>query len=133
MAAGDRRSSKVGFYVLGSLVRGSERSTEDLDRGAQYVPEKVVRARQAGEEVDFVTNCGPCCWYWELPNSSRIFHCERRVREDIARRNGRRRDGKVLGNAGPCPHCGNRHTNGEKVRPRIRLVILRIIKSLRRS
>lgn len=119
MATNDGSLGEIGFHVFGPVDKRTTRSTEDLDYGAQYVPEEVERVRQAGEEVIFVMKCGPCCWYWELPDGSRIFHCERRVRDNIARRNGKMRDGKILdGDAGPCPNleCGNAHTNGETVR-----------------
>ena len=119
MATDDRDSSAVGFHVFGSIDKEASRSIEDLNYGAQYVPKEVEHARQAGEKVIFVTDCGPCCWYWELPGGLRIYHCEQVVREDIARQNGRMRDGEILGNdAGPCsnPRCGNTHTNSETVR-----------------
>ena len=121
--------------MFGPVDKRVDRSTEDLSHGAQYVPEKVLRARQAGKEVVFVMRCGPCCWYWKLPGfwkfpGLRIFHCEQWVRDNIAHWNGKNWDGKILGKAGPCPSCGNTHTNGETVRLEIRLVILRIFNSL---
>ncbi len=47
---------------------------EDLSRGARYIQQEVTLARRAGKKVNFVTECGPNCWYWEMPDGRR--RCE---------------------------------------------------------
>lgn len=107
--------------------------SEDMARGARFIPNEVTLARRQGMRVVFVQECGPCCWYWQLPEGltngpfemtvdgtlvptqvsygtgKRIYHFDRFTYEAIARANGRDPNGEL---AGPCPRCGNEHTNG---------------------
>lgn len=91
---------------------------EDLSRGARFIPGDVTLARRDGRKVNFVTNCGRCCWYWEMPDRSRIYHWERLTYEQIGRANGRKadEDGNFKEGAGPCPNCGNPHTGGGTIK-----------------
>lgn len=86
---------------------------EDLSRGARFIPGEVTLARREGEKVNFVQECGPCCWYWEMPDGSRIYHFERFEYEKIARNNGYNGEKEL---AGPCPVCGNEHTHGGTIK-----------------
>lgn len=102
----------------GDTNAGFPRSdAEDMSRGARFIPSEVTDARRRGEKVEFVTKCGPCCWYWRMPDATRIYHCDSLEYERIARRNGRSKEECELGGAGPCPDCGNSHTNGATVAP----------------
>jgi hypothetical protein len=47
---------------------------DDIGKGARFIPAEVTYARRAGQVVMFVTNCGPCCWFWEFPNGKRSYH-----------------------------------------------------------
>jgi hypothetical protein len=87
---------------------------EDMSRGARFIPGQVTLARRKGQTVDFVSDCGLCCWYWQMPDGSRIYHFDRFTYDGIARHNhGDQWDSKTL--AGICPNCGNTHTNGGTV------------------
>lgn len=107
----------------GDIGAGFPRTdAEDLSRGAQFIPSEVTMARQAGKKVNFVTECNPNCWYWEMPDSSRIYHFDRMTYDQIGTTNGR----KVLkeeygtktfeGGPGPCPECGNINTSGGTIK-----------------
>lgn len=85
---------------------------EDLSRGCRFIPGEVTMARRRGERVSFVSDCGQCCWYWQMSDGSRIYHFERFTYERIKACNGIT-DDKAL--AGPCPNCGNPRTNGGTV------------------
>lgn len=96
---------------------------EDLSKGARFIPGEVTLARRAGKKVNFVTECGPNCWYWEMPDGTRIYHYSPITYETIGTANGRTlvegehgsryfKDGP-----GPCPLCGNTNTNGGTVKP----------------
>ncbi len=95
--------------------------TEDLSKGARFIPGEVTMARRAGKKVNFVTECGPNCWYWEMPDGSRIYHFDPITYDQIGTTNGR----KVLKEEhgmktfeegpGPCPHCGNVNTDGRTI------------------
>ncbi len=94
---------------------------EDMSRGAHFIPGEVTMARRAGERVRFVSECGPCCWYWEMPDGSRIYHWDRFTYQQIGTVNGRKEVEESFGShfeggAGPCPHCGNPNTNGGTVK-----------------
>jgi len=94
---------------------------EDLSCGAAFIPNDVTLARRAGKRVNFVTQCSPNCWYWEMPDGTRIYHFLRYNYEEIARANGHhshQRDGRFQGDAGACPNCGNPHTKGGTVKPK---------------
>lgn len=118
----DRYSSMSELAMFGFLANamktrgmGGDRDAsfprsdaEDLSRGCRFVPGEVTMARRRGERVQFVGSCWMCCWYWQMPDGSRIYHFERSTYEDIKRAN------KVTGegDAGSCPKCGNPHTSG---------------------
>lgn len=95
---------------------------EDFGRGAQFIPGKVTDARRSGQKVTFITNCSPNCWYWQMPNNSRIYHFDQDTYLAIGKVNNRKESGKdAFGainfedGAGPCPECGNVHTGGGTV------------------
>lgn len=97
---------------------------EDFSRGARFVPGEVTLARRAGKKIQFVCECGPNCWYWEMPDGSRIYHYDPIVYDQIGIANGRKKvKGKYEyswdfeGGVGPCPHCSNPNTNGGTVKP----------------
>lgn len=92
---------------------------EDLSTGARFIPGEVTMARRRGQMVQFETKCGPNCWYWKMPDGSRIYHFDPMTYENIARANGQTKvkgeHGERYAVAGPCPHCGNVHTSGGTV------------------
>ena len=95
---------------------------EDFSRGARVVPEEVTLARRAGQKVNFVTECGSNCWYWEMPDGSRIYHFDQMTYNQIGTANKRQIvEGKhgshFKDGPGPCPYCGNPNTNGGTVKP----------------
>ncbi len=95
---------------------------EDLSRGARFIPGEVTLARRAGKKVNFVTECGSNCWYWEMPDGSRIYHYNPFTYHQIGVANGRQEvksdfGSRFEGGAGPCPRCGNQNTNGGTVNP----------------
>lgn len=91
---------------------------EDMSKGARFIPGEVTLARQAGKGVNFVTECGPNCWYWEMPDGSRIYHFDPMTRDQIGTANGRKtvkddyEGTRFEDGPGPCPHCGNVNTSG---------------------
>ena len=85
---------------------------DDFGYGARFIPGEVTLLRREGQQVIFVQNCGSCCWYWLLPDESRIYHFERYVYLKIARANGVSGENPI---AGACPSCGNTHTSGGRV------------------
>ena len=96
---------------------------EDLSRGARFIPGDVTLARRAGKKVNFLTECGPNCWYWEFPDGARIYHFDAATYRSIATANGcievkDEHGGTAFeGGAGACPDCGNLHTGGDRVKP----------------
>ena len=90
---------------------------DDLRKGARFIPGEVTLTRREGKVVKFVKNCGPCCWYWELPDGTRVYHWDRPTFEAIGRNNNPVGWGTHSTVAGPCPDCGNEHTNGGTVPP----------------
>jgi hypothetical protein len=95
---------------------------EDMSKGARFIPGEVTMARRAGKKVDFVTECGPNCWYWKMPDNSRIYHYDPMTYQQIGKENGRKVVQKDFGTsfeggAGPCPQCGNVNTNGGTIKP----------------
>ncbi len=76
---------------------------EDLSRGARFIPSEVTLARRDGTHINFVTECDPNCWYWEMPDGSRIDHFDRMTYN--------------MNGPGPCQKCGNAHTSGGTVKP----------------
>lgn len=96
---------------------------EDFSRGARFVPAEVTLARRAGKKVNFVTQCTLNCWYWELPDGTRIYHFDPLTYEQIGTASGLKKVDKGYGQWGfedgpmPCPKCGNLHTNGGVVKP----------------
>jgi hypothetical protein len=95
---------------------------EDLSCGARFIPGEVTLARRVGQKVNFVTECGPNCWYWEMPDGSRIYHYDPFTYHQIGVANGRKEvksdfGTQFEGGPGPCPQCGNQNTSGETVKP----------------
>ena len=95
---------------------------EDMSRGARFIPGEVTLARRAGQKVQFVCDCGPNCWYWLMPDGSRIYHYDPMTYDSIGTVNGRKKVEKEYGfvfegGPGPCHHCGNPNTNGGTVKP----------------
>ncbi len=81
-----------GFRILASALDGNLfpfSDADDMNRGAQFIPAEVTDARRMGHKIKFVTNCGPCCWYWEMPDHSRIYHFVPMTHNSIAEANGR--------------------------------------------
>ncbi len=76
---------------------------EDLSCGAKFVPGAVTLARRAGKKVAFVANCqsSTCCWYWQMPEGSKIYHFERHIFERLRDEHD-----------STCPECGNTHICG---------------------
>lgn len=121
-----------GFFVNTLDRRGSEDSdtgsffprsdAEDMSKGARFVPGEVTVARRAGKKINFVTECSPNCWYWEMPDGSRIYHWDPMTYCKIGTANGRKEVKNEYGSmhfedgAGPCPWCGNVNTNGEMIK-----------------
>jgi hypothetical protein len=98
---------------------------EDMSRGARFIPGEVTVARRTGKKVDFVTKCGPNCWYWEMPDGSRIYHYDPITYHQIGTANGREAVQDEYGHThfkdgpGPCPHCGNPNTSGGTIKPKL--------------
>lgn len=96
---------------------------EDMSRGARFIPGDVTLARRRGEKVRFISECSANCWHWVLPDGNKIFHFDSMTYDSIGRTNKRKvlkSDGfgaQFEDGAGPCPHCGNPHTNGGRVTP----------------
>jgi hypothetical protein len=112
--------NKGGDGDTGSSFPRSD--AEDMSRGARFIPGEVTLARRAGKKVNFVTDCGPNCWYWEMPDSSRIYHFDPMTYDQIGAANGFKKVKGKYGThfengAGPCPHCGNVNTNGGTIKP----------------
>ncbi|MCD4705993.1 hypothetical protein K8R61_02835, partial [bacterium] len=89
---------------------------------ARFIPGEVTLARRAGEKVQFVSNCGPCCWYWQMPDGTRSYHWDRMTYHQIGTANGCKEvkddcGSHFDGRTGPCPHCGNLNTNGGVIKP----------------
>lgn len=102
----------------GDTNAGFPRSdAEDMSRGARFIPGDVTIARRRGEKVQFHCECNPNCWYWAMPDGSRIYHFDRIVYDGIGVANGRTKTISDFGTsfdggAGPCPSCGNPNTSG---------------------
>lgn len=92
---------------------------EDMSKGARFIPGSVTMARRDGQKVQFVTECGPNCWYWQLPDGTREYHFDRGAYEHIGNANGRKKakDGYFKDGPGPCPDCSNPHTAGGTIKP----------------
>lgn len=93
---------------------------EDMSKGARFIPGEVTLARRAGKKVEFITECGRNCWYWKLPDNTRIYHFDPINYQLIGKANGRRQVKTDSGmffedGAGPCPDCKNPNTHGGKV------------------
>jgi len=123
VAFGIAASAKDGWKNKGASFPLSD--VDDMRQGARFIPAQVTYARREGRRVNFVQKCGsPCCWYWEfpeggapycdVPRGSRIYHWDSYTFEMIAQHNGKTKDPKTghVGDAGPCPNCGNPFTNG---------------------
>lgn len=115
----------AGFGALINALSGGgdignpfpKSDAEDIAKGARFIPGEVTLARRAGTKVSFISECGPCCWYWLMPDNTRIYHWDRLTYEQIACANGHRWDGRFNDEAGPCPICGNPNTTGRTVPP----------------
>ena len=96
---------------------------EDMSKGARFIPGEVTLARRAGKKVDFVTKCGPNCWYWKMPDGTRIYHYDPVCYQQIGHANDRHELTNEYGDPyfedgpGPCPYCGNVNTSGDTVKP----------------
>ena len=96
---------------------------EDMSKGARFIPGEVTLARRAGKKVNFVTECGPNCWYWEMPDGSHIYHYDPTTYDQIGTANGRKAvvdkycDTHFEDGPGPCPRCGNANTSGGTIKP----------------
>ena len=129
MSDGERYSEMGGLAGIGFLINamsgGGDRGqsfpqsdAEDFSRGARFVPGEVTMARRRGMRVQFVAQCTRCCWYWEFEDGSRIYHWDPMAFDSIGAANGKERIVTEHGSptfkdgAGPCPKCGNIHTNG---------------------
>jgi len=96
---------------------------EDMSKGARFIPGEVTLARRAGKKVNFVTECGPNCWYWEMHDGTRIYHYDPMTYDQIGTANGRKAvedkycDTHFEDGPGPCPRCGNANTSGGTIKP----------------
>jgi hypothetical protein len=113
--------SKNGNGDTGNVFPRSD--AEDMSKGARFVPGEVTLARRAGKKINFVTECGPNCWYWEMPDGSRIYHYDPMTYRLIGISNGRKATEREYGGiqfkggVGPCPRCGNVNTDGGTIKP----------------
>lgn len=120
-----------GFLSSAMEARGGDGDTgcayprsdaEDMSRGVRFIPGAVTMARRAGKKVTFVATCGRNCWYWEMPDGSRIYHYDPMTYKDIGTANGRKQIKTEFGGLsfeggpGPCPQCGNVNTSGGRVK-----------------
>lgn len=90
---------------------------DDFGKGARFIPGEVTLARRRGEPVAFAYECGPCCWFWEFQDGTRIYHYDPITYQAIGRSNNPDTWGNDGVLAGPCPQCGNEHTSGGTVEP----------------
>lgn len=116
----------LGFLVS-AMEGGGDRGqsfprsdAKDLSRGLRFIPGEVTLARRKGERVEFTQRCqNQCCWYWSFQDGSCTYYWERASWEKIAALNSvelkANKYGTKVGNAGPCPLCGNPHTDGGHV------------------
>jgi len=61
------------------------------------------------DRVQFVQQCGQCCWHWLMPNGDKIMHWERSTYERIK---GDAADDADL----KCPDCGNPNVRGGTIK-----------------
>jgi hypothetical protein len=117
MASGNRyfdKSGLAGVCFLANALSGGgdaeqsfpQSDAEDLSRGAKFVPGEVTKARRAGKKVTFEVSCksSTCCWYWLMPDGSKIYHFEQDHFERLRHEHG-----------GTCPECGNTHIIGDTI------------------
>lgn len=110
--------SMEGFGALLAALGGGgdkgntfpQSDADDFSRGVSFIPPEVTDARRLGQKVMFVKECGPCCWYWKMPDGSKIYHFDRTEYENIKFSNNATNQ-----KAGPCPKCGNMNTGGGTV------------------
>jgi hypothetical protein len=132
MEEGSRYSEANELSMFGLLVSSLEKGrskdgdtgasfprsdAEDLSCGARFIPGEVTLARREGKKVQFHTSCGRNCWYWEMPDGSRIYHYDPLTYDNIGAHNGKVKVKLQYGmgypdGVGACPKCGNQHTNG---------------------
>ncbi len=109
-------ASAGGGVDVGATFPQSD--ADDLQYGARFIPGEVTMARRRGEKVTFVTECGPNCWYWKFKDGTRKYHFDPSTYQEIGIANGRPSQENEFGRkefpegAGPCPRCGNEHTQG---------------------
>jgi hypothetical protein len=124
----DWSNQMTGFGALINVMYGGgdvgqsfpQSDADDSASGALFIPREVTLARRHGEKVTFVTNCSRNCWFWEMPNGSRIYHFDSMTYDRIGTENGHTKikNGYVSSfenGAGPCPQCGNPNTSGGTV------------------
>jgi hypothetical protein len=107
-------------FMVNALGGGGDRGqsfprsdAEDLSRGLRFIPGEVTLARRDGQRVPFMQPCdSPCCWYWQFEDGSRTYYWTQERYKQIAKHNGAKEDAEGRYVAGPCPDCGNIHTNG---------------------
>lgn len=84
----------------------------DFAKGVRFVPGEVTIARRRGERVVLVQDCrNPCCWFWRMPDGSRIYHWDPSAYERMAETNGSK-----MNDPGPCLECQNTHVFGGTVK-----------------
>ena len=127
-------NEKAAFGFLANALGGSNHGdgdtnspfprsdAEDMSCGARFIPGEVTLARRDGKKVIFVSECGPCCWYWKMPDGTRIYHWDPNTYQAIGSVNDREtvvddQGSHFKDGAGPCPRCGNKNTNGGIVKP----------------
>jgi hypothetical protein len=72
----------------------------DLNNGARFIPGEVTLARRASKKVEFKQPCqNACCWYWQMPDGSRIYHYDEMGHEQLKA-------------SGTCKNCGNDFISG---------------------
>ncbi len=98
----------------------------DLSSGARYIPDEVTLARKEGKSIQFITICGQCCWYWQMPDGSRIYHYYEPEYQRIAERNGKSLSTEETL---PCHICGNIHTKGGLVNGPFEPTLFQILNS----
>lgn len=92
--------NRGGDGDTGSMFPRSDAT--DLGNGARFIPGEVTMARRAGKKVQFQQPCkNQCCWFWQMPDGSRIYHFGSTANEQLKKEN-----------EGVCPNCGNDYING---------------------
>ncbi len=112
-AVGQMIRTKRQGQVHRNEVKPVDDNALDFERGASFVPDDVMELRKQSIQVPFIKECdSSCCWYWELPDGSRIYHWKAVQYNEIARAHGHEFTGCFPGDAGSCILCGNENTKG---------------------